>query len=168
MGYNVSLLLLPNHMAVGIGVNATEAHWTVDGVDYYYLETTSQGWDIGEVPKEHDPETVQVFPIHDMAFIIQSWTATVRNTRVTVQVKSMNVGRLEALGYRVYVALEDQGGQVRAETLSQPFDLDLEETTWSTLKVTGPRYVTLRLVVGVLTSEGERMGEQYSTYFTTS
>lgn len=167
MGYNVSLLLLPNHMAVGLEVNATGAHWTVDGVDYYYLETTSQGWDIGEVPQEHDPETVQVFPIHDVPFIVQSWTATRRNEKVTVEVNSINEGRVEALSYRVYVALEDQGGQVRAETLSPPFDLDFKETKWSTLKVTGPSYETLRLVVCVLTHEGERVGEQYSTYFTT-
>ena len=167
MGYNVSLLRLPNHMAVGLEVNATGAYWTVDGADYYYLETTSQGWDVGEVPQEHNPETAQVFPIHDMPFIVQSWTATRRNERVTVEVKSVNEGRVEALGYKVYVALEDQSGQVMAEALSPPFDLDFDGTKWSTLKVTGPRHETLRLVVRVLTPAGERVGAQYSTYFTT-
>ncbi|MBN2334676.1 hypothetical protein JXL21_03885, partial [Candidatus Bathyarchaeota archaeon] len=43
MGCNVSLILLPNHLAVGLAVNATGEHWEVNGTDYYYLETTATG-----------------------------------------------------------------------------------------------------------------------------
>ncbi|OGD47868.1 hypothetical protein A3K69_06030 [Candidatus Bathyarchaeota archaeon RBG_16_57_9] len=167
MGYQVSLLLLPNHMAVGLAVDATGAHWTVDNVTYYYLETTTEGWDIGKVPAEFNHKATEVFPVGDAPYVYQSWSATRRNERVTLDVKSTNEGRLTAEGYRVWVALEDLDGNVRAEALSAPFNLAFKETRWSTLKLTGPRFETLRLVIGVMTPEGEVMDKLYSAYFTT-
>ena len=56
---------------------------------------------------------------------------------------------------------------MRAEALSAPFNLAFKETRWSTLKLTGPRFETLRLVIGVMTPEGEVMDKLYSAYFTT-
>ena len=167
MGYNVSLLLLPNHMAVGLAVDATGVHWTVEGVTYYYLETTSEGWEIGKVPAEFNHEAAEVFPVGTAPYVYQSWSATRRNERVTLTVKSTNEGRLTAEGYRVWVALEDQDGAVRAEALSAPFNLAFKETRWSTLKLTGPRFETLRLVIGVMTPDGEVIDKLYSAYFTT-
>lgn len=167
MGYNVSLLLLPNHMAVGVEVNATGVHWTVNNVTYYYLETTTEGWEIGEVPKEFNYEAAEVFPVGVTPYIYQSWSATRKNEKVTIQVKSTNEGRMPAQGYRVWVALEDQGGFIRSEAQSVAFNLSFKELRWDTLRLTGPRYETLRLVIGVMTPEGEIISELYSTFFDT-
>lgn len=168
IGYNVSLLLLPNHMAVGLEVNSTGIHWTVNNVTYYYLETTASGWDIGKVPNEFSYEATEVFPVGLTPYVYQSWSASRRNERVTIQVKSTNEGRLPAEGYRVWVALEDQSGFIRAETQSASFNLSFKESRWDTLKLTGSRFETLRLVIGVMTTEGEIVGKLYSTFFTTS
>jgi len=165
-GYNVSLLRLPNHMAVGLEVNATGVHWTVNNVTYYYLETTNDSWEIGEASKGFSYEDAEVFPIGVTPYVHQSWSATLRNVKVSIQVKSTNEGRLPAQGYRVWAALEDQGGTVRAETQSAPFNLAFKESRWDSLKLTGPRFDNLRLVIGVMTPEGEIIGKMYSTFFT--
>jgi hypothetical protein len=168
MGYNVSLILIPNHMAVGLDVEALGVHWTMNGESYYYVETTMSGWEVGEVPSEFDYEDAEVLPIGVTPYVHQSWSATQRNERVTVQVESTNDGRAIAEGYRVWVALEDQGGYVRAEAMSPPFSLAFRESRWDTLRLTGPRHETLRLVTGVMTPEGEVTGKLYSTFFSTS
>ncbi|HUV35274.1 MAG TPA: hypothetical protein VMW22_10065, partial [Candidatus Desulfaltia sp.] len=167
-GFNVSLLLLPNHMAVGLEVNATGAHWTLNNVTYYYLETTASGWDIGIVPAGFNYEATEVFPVGMTPYVYPSWSATRRNERVTIQVKSTNEGRLPAEGYRVWVALKDQSGFIRVEAQSVTFNLSFKEFRWDTLKLRGPRFETLRLVIGVMTPEGEIIGKVYSTFFTTS
>lgn len=57
MGYRVALLFFegnPGHMAVGVECpNCWGTYYLKDGVRYFYLETTSPGWSIGEVPLEY-------------------------------------------------------------------------------------------------------------------
>ena len=52
LGYNVSLLKIPNHVAVGVrlGKSATVYDYYIE--QYYFLETTSSGWILGKVPPE--------------------------------------------------------------------------------------------------------------------
>jgi hypothetical protein len=56
MGYGVRLILLPNddHMALGVkgDDSITGSYYTDDGDRYYYVETTGENWDIGEVPSQ--------------------------------------------------------------------------------------------------------------------
>jgi hypothetical protein len=167
MGYQVSLLLLPNHMAVGLAANATGVSWTMGNVTYYYLETTTSGWNVGQIPPEFSHDAAEVFPVGTAPYVYPSWSATILNEKVTARVTTTNEGRLTAEGYRVRVTLEDQDGQVVAEAQSPLFSLAFEESRSDTLKLTGPRFETLRLVISIVTPGGESIGEQYSTYFTT-
>jgi transglutaminase-like putative cysteine protease len=56
MGYEVALLVLPTHVALGVaGFHNLEGAYTIDpttGARYFYIETTVNGWLPGEVPKE--------------------------------------------------------------------------------------------------------------------
>jgi len=69
---NVSMVLLqlmPNnggvgHMAAGIwGSGYSGTYFQYDGRDYYYCETTSQGWMIGEMPTPVKGYDVTVLPV---------------------------------------------------------------------------------------------------------
>ncbi|HWQ78860.1 MAG TPA: transglutaminase-like domain-containing protein [Anaerovoracaceae bacterium] len=53
LGYSTVLIQFENHMAVGVkgGESISGSYFEVDGSRYYYVETTSPGWDIGEVPE---------------------------------------------------------------------------------------------------------------------
>jgi len=167
IGYNVSLILLPDHLAVGVEVNATGVHWVYDNVTYYYLETTAPGWDEGEVPPEHDPEEATIYPVEEMPFLAYSWTATRENNKATVKIDLTSEGAVSAEGYRVWLAVEDQDGFIWAETHSSYFDLAFGEDTSFKLKVTGPRFEKQRLVVGIKDPDGETSFLSYSEYYTT-
>jgi len=167
MGYNVSLVFLPDHLAVGVEVNATGTHWIYDNVTYYYLETTAPGWEEGEVPPEHDPEEATLYPIEEMPFLAYSWTATRVNNKATVNIHVTSEGAVPAEDYRVWLAVEDQDGFILAEMLSSYFDLAFGDEVSFKLKVTGPRFMKQRLVLGIKDPEGETSFLSYSEYYTT-
>jgi len=61
LGYQTALLLFDDHMAVGVYcTNITGWYYAVDGVKYYYSETTTTGWTIGEMPNGYSEATVLV------------------------------------------------------------------------------------------------------------
>jgi len=64
MGHNVALLHLPGHMAVGIALpGATGRYYDHNGVKYFYLETTGEGWRIGDMPAEYITANAFVYPL---------------------------------------------------------------------------------------------------------
>jgi len=66
MGYDVALLVLENagHMAVGVAIPGIEApYYEFGGKQYYYLETTGEGYEIGVVPPEIADSTAYVYPV---------------------------------------------------------------------------------------------------------
>lgn len=50
LGYDCVLLEFESHMAVGVKCNASGVYYEEDGVRYYFVETTGEGWLIGELP----------------------------------------------------------------------------------------------------------------------
>ncbi|WP_323677584.1 hypothetical protein [Halorubellus sp. PRR65] len=55
--YDCILIQPPGHMAVGVyGTDLPGTYWEYDGRRYYYLETTGDGWEVGEIPDEYDGE----------------------------------------------------------------------------------------------------------------
>jgi len=65
MGHDVVLLKLPGHVAVGVkgDENTKGTYWIHNGTKYFYLETTGDGWGIGEVPPEHKAKNAKVVPV---------------------------------------------------------------------------------------------------------
>jgi hypothetical protein len=65
MGYEVALLFLPGHCALGVagaqdvpGVSVVH-----NGVQYYYCEMTAAGWQIGQLPEQYGGAQVVVTPV---------------------------------------------------------------------------------------------------------
>ena len=67
LGYQVALLDYPHHIALGVaGADLFEGAFFVDtatGRRYYYVEMTSEGWKVGEVPVDLRSVTPRVLPI---------------------------------------------------------------------------------------------------------
>lgn len=65
MGYEVALLFVPGHAALGVagseGVPGTYVEH--NGLRYYYCEMTAEGWQIGEIPQKYNVADVEVSPI---------------------------------------------------------------------------------------------------------
>ena len=64
MGYDVVLISPPSHMAVGIALtNAYGWYYNYNGKKYFYIETTGEGWQIGEMPDEYINTQVHIYPL---------------------------------------------------------------------------------------------------------
>ena len=76
MGYDVALLRLLNHMAVGVGLSesAIPGYGFYTG-GYYFLETTTPGKSCGFIPNEYTFSSTEVttHPISSRAFLTHSW-----------------------------------------------------------------------------------------------
>jgi len=67
MGYDVCLLLLShaNHCAVGISLEGVSgSYYDHDGKQYYYLETTGEGWEIGDLPSSIIDSRAFIYPVN--------------------------------------------------------------------------------------------------------
>jgi hypothetical protein len=65
MNYDVCLLELPGHMAVGVlGIDEHPgSYYNFNGKHYYYCETTSTGWTMGEIPSNFEGQSATILQI---------------------------------------------------------------------------------------------------------
>lgn len=66
MGYDVALLVLKDaqHMAVGIALSGNYGtYYEYGGKQYFYLETTGEGWNIGEIPPSITETRANIYPL---------------------------------------------------------------------------------------------------------
>ena len=76
LGYDVALLRLPNHMAVGVNLSeSTLPNYEYYIYNYYYLETTTKGKPCGFIPTEYRASIseVVVHPISSRPLLIHDW-----------------------------------------------------------------------------------------------
>jgi len=67
LGYEVCLIFPvdKNHCAVGVSFEgAYGTYYEHDGIKYYYLETTGEGWEIGDVPSDYEGSSAYIYPIN--------------------------------------------------------------------------------------------------------
>ena len=112
LGYGVSLLSFPGHVAVGVKCNprAGEVYYSYDETDYCYLETTGENWDIGKVPPNVQAHAAVVTPLVERPAVEVDFTSNYHydssDTYVDVDVTVINVGSKSADGMTIYVALQ--------------------------------------------------------------
>ncbi|MCR5645689.1 MAG: hypothetical protein K6F96_04775 [Bacteroidales bacterium] len=66
MGFGVLLVNLPDHMALAVACDNKDCDGTFyefDGRKYYYLEVTSTGWAIGQVPDAYRSHRARLTPL---------------------------------------------------------------------------------------------------------
>ena len=122
MGYDVVLLDLPRHLAIGVFCNPSDFNYTVasypyNGRDYCYLETTGEGYSIGELPADmgySSTTEVTVIPLRDAQpdiYIRSDYRyASHHDSHYTyIDVTGMhidNYGSVVAKNAKIHVALE--------------------------------------------------------------
>jgi len=109
LGYEVALLRLPKHMAVGVKLEkdaVTRYNFYTDG--YYFLETTSEGKPLGFIPKEYEsPSELYVYPIKQTEFVTHNW----KNGVVTIY------SNTESGDFVKVIALIENSGNKTAENI---------------------------------------------------
>lgn len=63
LGYDIVLIEFPTHIGVGIAGDYDGSYVSHEGTQYYYVETTSEGWAIGDIPEVLDTSNVLISPL---------------------------------------------------------------------------------------------------------
>ncbi len=71
LGYDVALLFLPGHAALGVaGADGLPGRYVrVGNLDYYFCETAGEGWRMGELPPDLGSASIQTLPIASEAVV---------------------------------------------------------------------------------------------------
>jgi len=66
LGYGTVLIQFQDHMAVGVKGEDTipGSYFEVDGTRYYYVETTSTGWGIGDIPEQMKDQPARILRLN--------------------------------------------------------------------------------------------------------
>ena len=165
--YYVVLINPPGHMAVGIGIGASGTYWKLDGVKFFYLETTGEGWGIGEMPPEYDGETSYIYEMEPTPIITHDWQATIQGNRLTLIVEVKNSGTAVARLIKVYGAFDAGDDLVWNPVESEPFNLNIGASTTVQIELEAPPGEHTRLIIGVMGTEGYLLDQSYSEWLDT-
>jgi hypothetical protein len=168
MEYGSVLFHLPEHVGVGVDVDHHGSYWLYEDVSYYYVETTGEGWGIGELPEVHQGQSATIYPIIPVPIITHDWTASTLNHRLTIVADIQNVGNGDAENFKLFVAYEGNEGEIWNAVESTFFDLAVGEETTIILEVNEPRGVHTRILVRVLDAWSDVMDETHSAWIDTS
>jgi hypothetical protein len=119
LGYNVSLIRLPQHMAVGVNLSEKISAYSYYVDQYYFLETTTLFNPLGKIPSEYQGlSNVTVYPISLRSLLIHSGKNATRFTMSTgadyVRIIMIieNLGTAAAFDIEVRGAFYDNSSQV--------------------------------------------------------
>lgn len=67
MDVDFVLLILPEHMAIGVHCDGveTERYLLFRDKPYYYMETTMEGWQMGQIPEDYYDAEMEAVPVDD-------------------------------------------------------------------------------------------------------
>jgi len=168
MGYDIVLISPPSHVGVGVAVDAEGVYWLHEAKKYFYIETTGEGWKLGELPDEYQGEQANVYPIIPIPVCTHQWTASILRRRLTIVADVQNVGTAEARGVKLYVAFEGEKGEIWNPEESAFYNIDVGGEITVVLELNVPEHVRTRLIVRVLDPWGNVMDESQSDWFETN
>jgi hypothetical protein len=168
MGYGVVLLSLPKHMAVGVYSTDVPGgqYYTYEGRDYYYLETTGEGYEIGEVPAEYKGSRATPLPLVPKEFVqITDGSFFGSNGYEGVNVTIVNYGTATAYNVRVKAYIEADGLAYNEEYGGYR-TIEPGDSYWQTLYIKIPAQKYGRVAVHVF-SGGVITDSSYSEWWYT-
>ena len=148
MGYNVLLVMLPEHLALAIKYdkNFPGTYYEYDGSRYYYLEMTNAGWDLGQIPNQYKHQTVTLIPLVNRPVVhlekggyqYAAYYSNASSVDFDLQctIENIGPGKTSGLSLRVIVKPDEYSNNTIVE---QVFPLEeLPEAGRATFKVTLP------------------------------
>lgn len=113
MGYGTILIGLPNHMALGVkgSENIPGTYYEYNGSRYYYVETTSSGYQLGEIPDEFRNAQAQIYSMNPIPNIyaemnVQSVGYDSNYVYYKVKCDFKNNGAISAKNVHIYILAE--------------------------------------------------------------
>lgn len=131
MGYDVMLVILPDHMALAVACDegCEGTYYEYGHRRYYYLEVTNTGWSIGQIPKEFRSSKAQLKPLlyrprlrlNHCSYRHESYYSTDHEVPYVLQCELENAGPGTTEGLSIHLCFRTRGGQ---SVIDRVFPLD--------------------------------------------
>ena len=168
MGYAAVLIVLPNHVGVGVkgGENVYGTRWDYKGDKYYYIETTGENWGIGDLPEEYKNTSASIYPMIPVPILSHEGSINGRGYIAEVKLTVSNLGTAQANDVTVLAGFDAGGGMVWNPQQSEPFNLGVGQQVVVDLNLRIPSDKHTRLVVQIAI-DGVLVDEDYTGWFDT-
>ena len=161
MGYSVLMVMLPEHLALAIKYDKDfgGTYYEYDGGKYYYLEMTSPGWDLGQIPSQYKGKSAKLIPLvrrpvvrfERCGYQYGSYYSNVTSVdfEISCDVENQGPGATQGLSVQVVVKPDADSDEAYANQTFNVKDIPEAGKASFTLKLSVPRpakgVVVLRL-----------------------
>lgn len=174
LGYGTVLLTFdkttegPGHVAVGVkgGEGIYGSYYEDNDSKYYYLETTSTGWEIGQIPDDYRDSSAHIYAMMPIPILTHDWTTEAKGLTLELKVTVNNLGSAKAEDVYVYTGFDAGNDQVWNHQESPLFDVDVNGSMVATLYLTPPSGKYTRLVIQIV-YDGYAVDESFSKWYNT-
>jgi len=171
LGYSVALLRLSKHMAVGVSITkkakATGRHIEYEGKKYYYGETTASRWRLGNVPRKHKGQKLNLVFIEPKAIISHYFTTRQIRNKTNLFISVKNEGSRKGNNIWIRAACVARGDRSYTSIESKKFNISPgkeKNIIMKSLEV--PKEKRTRYLVRVL-QDSQILDESHSKWFKT-
>jgi uncharacterized repeat protein (TIGR02543 family) len=172
MGYGAAIVIFPGsdtllgHCATAVkdGADLSGSYYNFENGKYYYLETTGDGWEIGELPDEYHGADANLYGMSPVPILTHDWTGSSKGSVYELHVKIENLGSAAAQGVYVSAGFDAGDGTWWSSKKSPSFDLGINESITANLSLTVPAGKHTRLLIHVVYG-GYTVDESYSEWF---
>ncbi|MBP5796709.1 MAG: hypothetical protein J6W26_00325 [Bacteroidales bacterium] len=166
------LLVLPEHLAIGVSCEALKAdsYLLFQDKKYYYVETTNPNWKIGQIPEEYHSSDMEVFLLQDVPNLQMRGvrfesepTSVIEKARCNFTIDLVNLGPGKVTNLQLSLRLISLGRKNRL-LAEQRFELDdLMEGASRTENVTFKSYIRENCMLQVEITGNEIPSQYYET-----
>jgi hypothetical protein len=151
LGYDTVLLDYPTHMAVGIAgdpsIRGTYYEWR--GKRFYFVETTSTGWVLGELPEKYQGVEAKVIELIPKPVYFCTWSYPAWRDCIPLTVEVENRGSAPAEDVVVHAGCDAGENMVWNQVASSSFNIPIDDKATVQLSLVPPRGQHTRVVVWV-------------------
>lgn len=155
LGYGCVLLGLfdAGHMALGVKGDSSipGTYYEYSGNQYYYVETTGDGWEIGEMPHQYENNAnAEIIEFRDSPSLVYEYESVVTDFgTLNLNTTVWNYGISSPLQTSLYAEFEDRSGQFYSEVEANLGSIQNEGQVSKQLMMDPPDDLELRLNTAV-------------------
>lgn len=140
LGYDVVMVRLPAHMALGVaeGPGFCGTFYPYHDEKYFYLETTGEGGRIGIVPEEYEGQAAYIFAFTPQPVVSHHWTGRRGRSVYELHVTVENEGTAASSGLSILAGFDAGDGKLWNTVETDSFDLAPGETIEQDMTLTLP------------------------------
>jgi hypothetical protein len=170
LGYDTVLLDYPTHLAVGIAgdtsIHGTYYEWR--GKRFYFVETTSVGWKLGELPEKYKGVSANILDLVPRPVYFCTWSYPSWRDYIPLTVTVENRGSASAEDVVVHAGCDAGDNKVWNQVKSASFAIPVDKKATVQLSLTPPKGQHTRVVVWVTSGDTTVHQSFGSSWFDTS